>query len=140
LGELLPNFDLKKLFLNYEQDFSWKNAPNLVYFEKKSKSYIIYYKFYYVAKYIFFIKKFLLSYLPCNQVWLNHLMDDCNFNYITKLKKKTMFLIIFCRYIFVYIDLTYVLYCCQGLYFNCIIIYEISISIHSNHVNNYFWE
>jgi hypothetical protein len=22
LGELLPNFDLKKLFLNYEQDFS----------------------------------------------------------------------------------------------------------------------
>jgi len=33
-------------------------------------------------KYIFF----LLSYLVCSQIYLNHLMDDCHFNYITKLE------------------------------------------------------
>jgi hypothetical protein len=31
---------------------------------------------------------FLLSYLVCNQIWLNHLRDDGHFSYITKLKKK----------------------------------------------------
>jgi hypothetical protein len=39
-----------------------------------------------------FFKKnfFLLSYLVCSQIWLNHLMDDHHFSYMTKLggKKK----------------------------------------------------
>jgi len=32
---------------------------------------------------------FLLSYLVCDQIWLNHLMDDHHFSYITKLERKT---------------------------------------------------
>jgi hypothetical protein len=31
---------------------------------------------------------FLLSYLVCSQIWLNHLIDDHHFSYITKLKKQ----------------------------------------------------
>jgi hypothetical protein len=31
---------------------------------------------------------FLLSYLFCSQIWLNHLMDYCHFSYVTKKKKK----------------------------------------------------
>jgi hypothetical protein len=31
---------------------------------------------------------FILSYLACNQMWLNHFMDDGQLSYITKLKKK----------------------------------------------------
>ncbi len=31
---------------------------------------------------------FRLSCLVCSQIWLNHLMDDHHFSYITKLKKK----------------------------------------------------
>jgi len=30
----------------------------------------------------------VLSYLACNQMWLNHFMDDGQLSYITKLKKK----------------------------------------------------
>jgi hypothetical protein len=31
----------------------------------------------------------LLTFIFCNnQIWLNNLMDDCNFSYGTKLKKK----------------------------------------------------
>ncbi len=30
---------------------------------------------------------FLLSYIDNSQIWLNHLMDYCHFNYITKLEK-----------------------------------------------------
>ncbi len=33
---------------------------------------------------------FLLSYLICSQIWLNHLMDNHHLCYITKLKKRTL--------------------------------------------------
>ncbi len=39
----------------------------------------------------FFVFFFLLSYLVCSQIWLNHLMDDHHFSYIyitTKLTQK----------------------------------------------------
>jgi len=34
---------------------------------------------------------FLLSYLVCSQIWLNHIMDDHDFSYIKKLEKKTVY-------------------------------------------------
>jgi hypothetical protein len=33
------------------------------------------------------VLKILLSFLACSQIWLNLLMDDCHFGYITKLSK-----------------------------------------------------
>jgi hypothetical protein len=35
---------------------------------------------------------FLLSYLVYSQIWLYLLMDDCQFGYITKLKKKDLYM------------------------------------------------
>ncbi len=32
---------------------------------------------------------FLLSYLVCSQIWLNHLMEYCHFSYVRKLKKNS---------------------------------------------------
>jgi hypothetical protein len=34
----------------------------------------------------------LLSYLLCNQIWLNYFLDDCHFGYITNSLKETLFL------------------------------------------------
>jgi hypothetical protein len=33
---------------------------------------------------------FILSYLVCNQIWLNYFLDDHHFDYITKSLKETM--------------------------------------------------
>ncbi len=33
---------------------------------------------------------FLLSCIVCSQIWLNHIVDDCHFNYITKSEKKNL--------------------------------------------------
>jgi hypothetical protein len=35
---------------------------------------------------------FLVLYLICSQIWLNLLVNDCQFGYITKLKKRTLVL------------------------------------------------
>jgi hypothetical protein len=42
---------------------------------------------------------FLLSYLVCNQIWLNHLMNDCHFSYITKLKRNPSWTLSFIGYV-----------------------------------------
>jgi hypothetical protein len=33
---------------------------------------------------------FELSYLVCNQIWLNYFVDDCHFDYIIKSLKETL--------------------------------------------------
>jgi hypothetical protein len=53
---------------------------------KKSKLPNFYDKFQQVAKNVEHSVFFSLVSLVCIQIWLNHLMDDCHFNYITKLK------------------------------------------------------
>ncbi len=79
------NFDLCKGFCTEQ----W---PKFARFPKKkgSRSLDFYDKFHQVAMNkegsCFF---FLLSYLGCNRIWLNHLRDDGHFSYITKLQKKT---------------------------------------------------
>jgi hypothetical protein len=70
-----------------------KNRPKFARFqEKKVSSSPDFYKYVPVSsqeyRRILFLF-FLLSYLVCSQIWLNHLMDDRHFNYIKKnLKKK----------------------------------------------------
>ncbi len=39
-------------------------------------------------EFLFQIARFFLISEVCSQIWLNHLMDDHQFSYITKLKKK----------------------------------------------------
>jgi hypothetical protein len=54
----------------------------------KSRSVIFYDKFHKVVKNIE-----LLSYLICSQIWQNHPMDEPHFSFITKLKKKTWYMV-----------------------------------------------
>ncbi len=83
-------FNLKNMNLTYKKDFSWKQWPKLARFLfLKSKSSNLYDKFQQVVKNIEGFQLILLSYLVCSQIWLNHVMDNCHFNCITKLKKKT---------------------------------------------------
>jgi hypothetical protein len=51
-----------------------KNGPSLPHFKE----------FLFQSCQIFMISE------VCSQIWLNHLMDDHQFSYITKLKKKTL--------------------------------------------------
>ncbi len=44
IGEFEPNFNLKIIILNYTNDFSWKNGPNILK-KTNSKSPYIYDKF-----------------------------------------------------------------------------------------------
>ncbi len=92
LAKISPNFDLKNMTSTYTKEFPWKkNGPNSSDLEKKQLP----------NRQIFLmisssrqprIQKdsdfFLFSYLLCSQIWLNHLMDDRHFTYITKLEKK----------------------------------------------------
>jgi hypothetical protein len=67
-----------------------KKAPNLPDFKEFFFQIVrVYDKVQYVSqKYRKILFVFLLSYLVCSQIWLNHLMDYCHFSYMTKLKKK----------------------------------------------------
>jgi len=72
----------------YTKDFSWKKWPKFDRFPKKKKFPNCQLFMIRVAKNIERFWFFLLSYLVCSQIWLNHLMDDCHFSYITKLEGK----------------------------------------------------
>ncbi len=87
VGGISQNFEMKNVISTHTTDFSWKNG-----------------QIHQILKIFFFFKSpdfmissgrqpriekdsgfFLLSYILCSQIWLNHLMDDCHFSYITKL-------------------------------------------------------
>ncbi len=82
--EISPNFNLKNMISTYPRNCHGKNDPNLPDLEEEKK----------VGnqKYRKILIFFPLSYLICSQIWLNHLMDDHHFDYITKLKKKKPYL------------------------------------------------
>jgi hypothetical protein len=93
--EFSPNFDLKNAFLTYTCEKWPKFARFWRFIYLYLNCQIFYDKFQKVAKNIegFFIKKIpLLSYLVCNQIWLNYFMDNCHFGYITKSLKETQLL------------------------------------------------
>jgi hypothetical protein len=82
----------KKYDFELYKDFPWKKMAQIRQFSKKKIQ---------IAKFLWEVLEgsweyrkimfvFLLSYLVCSQIWLNHLMDDQHFSYITKLggKKK----------------------------------------------------
>jgi hypothetical protein len=100
-GEIQPekyDFDLHKGFFMEKMtqmcqpDFKEKKNPNRQIFIISSNS---------LAKNIIegFWFSFLLSYLVCSQIWLNHLMNDCHFSYITKLKKSPSWTLSFIGYV-----------------------------------------
>jgi len=88
---------MKNMISTDTKDFPWKNKikndPNSPDFKKKKfQVHQTFYKYVpvssqeYIEGFYFF---FLLSYLVCSQIWLNHLMDDRHFNYIKrKFEKK----------------------------------------------------
>jgi hypothetical protein len=65
---------------SYRKDFPWIKWPKFARFPKNF--------FQWVAKNVEVFCFFLLSYLVCSQIWLNHIWVDCHFSYITKLEKK----------------------------------------------------
>ncbi len=97
-GEFLPNFKLKKYDFNlYKGFFSWEkiicpNSPDFEFLKKipNCKSLII--TSTNVAKniegFLFLILK--PSYLLCSQIWINYLLGDHHFGYITKSLKETL--------------------------------------------------
>jgi hypothetical protein len=94
-GENSLNFNLKNKYdFNLYKGFSIeKNAPKFARFRQKKKfpncQIFIYDQFQQVAKeYRRILIFFLFSCLVYSQIWLNHLMDDHHFSYITKLKQK----------------------------------------------------
>ncbi len=80
IAKVLPNFDLKNMIRAYIKYFSGKKWPKSARFQGKKipKTPEIYDKFQQVAKNIegrvFFKRK--LSYLVCNQNWVNYFRDD----------------------------------------------------------------
>ncbi len=74
------DFSMEKMALKFAK-FQRKTIPNRQVFMMSppvsSQEYI---------RILFF---FLLSHLVYSQIWLNHLVDDLHFSYITKLEKKT---------------------------------------------------
>ncbi len=79
--EISPNFDLKNMISTYVKGFQCKIRPQFARFKKKRVSK-------HVAKNIKRLFFPLLSYLIHSQIWLNCLVDDCHYNYFTKLKKE----------------------------------------------------
>jgi hypothetical protein len=80
-----------------EQKSSKKKPPKFARFSRifLIKSPDFHDKFQYVAKnieegfiYLFINKIFPLSYLVCNQIWLNYFVNDHHFGYITKILVK----------------------------------------------------
>jgi hypothetical protein len=60
---------------SYKKDFPWKkNGPNLPHF----------------TDFLFQIARVFMISEVCSQIWLNRLMDDHQFSYIKKLKKKPL--------------------------------------------------
>jgi UDP-N-acetylglucosamine transferase subunit ALG13 len=93
-AKISSNFALKNMnFVLHKRIFhAKKNGPKFARFLEETKiqnCQICYDKFQLVAKNIegpFFFSFFLLSYLVCrSQIWLNYLMDDHQFSYLTKL-------------------------------------------------------
>jgi hypothetical protein len=74
----LSNLDMKIMISTYRNDISWKILAWACQILKTKNSKLPEYR-----RILFF---FLLSYLVCNQIWVDHHMDDCHFRYIIKVK------------------------------------------------------
>ncbi len=88
--EFWLNFRPEKYDFDLGQGFSMGKMAQIsqISISKNFKSSESYDNFQKVVKNIEGFWFFLLSYLFCSQIWLNHLMDDCHFSYITNLQKK----------------------------------------------------
>ncbi len=91
-GHIFIKFQPEKYDYDLYKGFSMKKKWKIRQILKKefSKFSDLYDKFQYVHsqeyRRILFSFFFLFSYLVCSQIWLNHLMDDHHFSYLTKLK------------------------------------------------------